>query len=133
MRKKTGRNRDIFLKKIRRDREEGRLSLIRQEHIYRAIKKEHEKYNYPILLLCEIGGIARSSYYKWLHHAETPNERFNEELAEKMERLHEKHPDMGYRRLNDKLRHDEDIQVNDKSDPPYLQKKTDPVQLKEPV
>ena len=55
--KKTGRNRDIFLKKIRRDREEGRLSLIRQEHIYRAIKKEHEKYNYPILLLCEIGGI----------------------------------------------------------------------------
>ena len=77
--KKTGRNRDIFLKKIRRDREEGRLSLIRQEHIYRAIKKEHEKYNYPILLLCEIGGIARSSYYKWLHHAETPNERFNED------------------------------------------------------
>ena len=112
--KKTGRNRDIFLKKIRRDREEGRLSLIRQEHIYRAIKKEHKKYNYPILLLCEIGGISRSSYYKWLHHAETPNERFNEELAEKLERLHEKHPDMGYRRLNDKLRHDEDIQVNDK-------------------
>ena len=31
-----------------------------------------------------------------------------------LERLHEKHPDMGYRRLNDKLRHDEDIQVNDK-------------------
>ena len=112
--KKTGRNRDIFLKKIRRDREEGRLSLIRQEHIYRAIKNEHEKYNYPILLLCEIGEIARSSYYKWLHHAETPNERFNEELAEKLERFHEKHPDMGYRRLNDKLRHDEDIQVNDK-------------------
>ncbi|MFR8999036.1 MAG: hypothetical protein ACLVIY_09230 [Anaerobutyricum soehngenii] len=54
-------------------------------------------------------------------------------MAEKLERLHEKHPDMGYRRLNDKLRHDEDIQVNDKSDPPYLQKKTDPVQLKEPV
>ena len=106
--KKTGRNRDIFLKKIRRDREEGRLSLIRQEHIYRAIKNEHEKYNYPILLLCEIGEIARSSYYKWLHHAETPNERFNEELAEKLERFHEKHPDMGYRRLNDKLRHDED-------------------------
>ena len=35
-------------------------------------------------------------------------------MAEKLERLHEKHPDMGYRRLNDKLRHDEDIQVNDK-------------------
>ncbi|MFR5083383.1 MAG: IS3 family transposase [Anaerobutyricum hallii] len=43
-----------------------------------------------------------------------------------------KHPDMGYRRLNDKLRHDEDIQVNDKR---ILRicRKTDPVQLKEPV
>ncbi|RGZ73865.1 transposase, partial [Anaerobutyricum hallii] len=82
---------------------------------------------------CEIGGIARSSYYKWLHHAETPNERFNEELAEKLERFHEKHPDMGYRRLNDKLRHDEDIQVNDKRILRICRKKTDPVQLKEPV
>ena len=28
--------------------------------------------------------------------------------------MHEKHPDMGYRRLNDKLRHDDNIRVNDK-------------------
>ncbi|MFR5081661.1 MAG: helix-turn-helix domain-containing protein [Anaerobutyricum hallii] len=41
--KKTSEIEISFLKKIRRDREEGRLSLIRQEHIYRAIKKEHEK------------------------------------------------------------------------------------------
>lgn len=31
-----------------------------------------------------------------------------------MEQLHEDHPDMGYRRLNDKLRHDDKIKVNDK-------------------
>lgn len=36
------------------------------------------------------------------------------ELAEKLEELHKEHPDMGYRRLNDKLRHDEGIKVNDK-------------------
>jgi len=31
-----------------------------------------------------------------------------------LEQLHGQHPDMGYRRLNDKLRHDENIIVNDK-------------------
>ncbi|MFR5083324.1 MAG: IS3 family transposase [Anaerobutyricum hallii] len=54
-------------------------------------------------------------------------------MAEKLERLHEKHPDMGYRRLNDKLRHDEDIQVNDKRILRICRKKQILVQLKEPV
>lgn len=36
------------------------------------------------------------------------------ELAGKLEKLHTEHPDMGYRRLNDKLRHDDGIKVNDK-------------------
>lgn len=49
--KKTGRNRDIFLKKIRRDREEGRLSLIRQEHIYRAIKKDTKNITYQSVIM----------------------------------------------------------------------------------
>lgn len=31
-----------------------------------------------------------------------------------MEEIHKEHPDMGYRRLNDKLRHDNKIIVNDK-------------------
>ncbi|MFR5081341.1 MAG: IS3 family transposase [Anaerobutyricum hallii] len=113
MRKKTGRNRDIFLKKLK-ELERGEAEPDTPGTYLSGNQERTRKYNYPILLLCEIGGISRSSYYKWLHHAETPNERFNEELAEKLERLHEKHPDMGYRRLNDKLRHDEDIQVNDK-------------------
>lgn len=38
----------------------------------------------------------------------------NQELAEKLEEIHKEHPDMGYRRLNDKLRHDHTIIVNDK-------------------
>ena len=111
---KGGRNRDIFLKKIRRDREEGEAEPDTPGTYLSGNQERTRKYNYPILLLCEIGGIARSSYYK-LPIMQRHRMRFNEELAEKLERLHEKHPDMGYRRLNDKLRHDEDIQVNDKS------------------
>ena len=38
----------------------------------------------------------------------------NEQLAKKLEQLHEESPDKGYRRLNDDLRHDCGIHVNDK-------------------
>ena len=38
----------------------------------------------------------------------------NERLAEKLEKLHAESPDKGYRRLNDDLRHDCGIHVNDK-------------------
>jgi transposase InsO family protein len=38
----------------------------------------------------------------------------NERLAEKVEQIHSKHPDKGYRRINDDLKHDYDIHVNDK-------------------
>ena len=90
------------------------LRQIRQGHIYHAVKEVHEEYNYPIAALCKLGGISRASYYKWLHRKETSRERQNRQLADKLEQLHEKHPDMGYRRLNDKLYHDENIKVNDK-------------------
>ena len=38
----------------------------------------------------------------------------NERLADKIERIHMESPDKGYRRLNDDLRHDYGIHVNDK-------------------
>ena len=38
----------------------------------------------------------------------------NERLAEKVEQIHSEHPDKGYRRINDDLKHDYDIHVNDK-------------------
>lgn len=38
----------------------------------------------------------------------------NEEIARKVEQIHMEHPDKGYRRINDDLRHDHAIHVNDK-------------------
>lgn len=64
--------------------------------------------------MCKLGGISRASYYKWINRKETSNDKLNQQLAKYLEQLHEKYPDMGYRRLNDKLRHDENIVVNDK-------------------
>lgn len=49
-----------------------------------------------------------------MNHKESINEKLNQRLADRLEELHEDHPDMGYRRLNDKIRHDDKINVNDK-------------------
>ena len=38
----------------------------------------------------------------------------NEHIAEKVEEIHIKSPDKGYRRINDDLRHDHNLYVNDK-------------------
>ena len=80
------------------------------------------KYNYPILLLCEIGGICQVILLQIYPSTETPNERFNDELAEKLNDYMKNIQIWTGRRLNDKLRNDEDIQVNDKSDLLHLQK-----------
>lgn len=42
------------------------------------------------------------------------NDDLNEHIAEKVLKIHEKHPDMGYRRIRDTLAHDYNINVNKK-------------------
>jgi putative transposase len=52
------------------------------------------------VLLCEIARIARSSYYKWLHHTPSENEKWNEEILEEIKGLYEKVDGIyGYRRM----------------------------------
>ena len=49
-----------------------------------------------------------------MNREETANDRLNKHIGEQIEEIHNEHPDMGYRRLNDELRHSHDIVVNDK-------------------
>lgn len=91
------------------------LRATRNQAVYTAIQdllQEHP--DYPIRILCELGGISRSAYYKWGSHVHTEKDDFNEMLTKKIEQLHGEHPDMGYRRIRDTLAHDQGIQVNDK-------------------
>ena len=78
------------------------------------IKEEHEEHHYSIRSLCKLGNVTRAAYYKWLNRIETANDRLNKQISDRLEAIHQEHPDMGYRRLNDKLRHDKGIKVNDK-------------------
>lgn len=49
-----------------------------------------------------------------MNRTETANDSLNRQISDRLEEIHHEHPDMGYRRLNDKLRHDDGIKVNDK-------------------
>lgn len=104
-----------LLKKTRRNREKVTLKSIRQLHSYIAIKElstEHPEYS--IRMLCEMSGINRAAYYKWKNHKNSENDDLNERIADKIMEIHKSHPDMGDRRIRDTLKHDHEIDVNDK-------------------
>lgn len=91
------------------------LKRTRNLNVYLAIKELSDEHpEYPVKALCDLGGIARSAYYKWRSHVSTENDRLNEIIAEDVEKIHDEHPDMGYRRIRDTLDHDYGISVNDK-------------------
>ena len=87
---------------------------MRQSRIYAAIREAHEETGYPIELACELFHAARSAYHKWASGKLSHRAAENEHLADTIENIHEESPDKGYRRLNDDLRHDCGIHVNDK-------------------
>ena len=87
---------------------------MRQRRLYVAIREAHEENGYPIEPACELLHAARSAYHRWASGKLSRRTAENERLAEKLEQLHAESPDKGYRRLNDDLRHDCGIHVNDK-------------------
>lgn len=58
--------------------------------------------------------VSRSAYNKWASGRLSRRTAENEQLAETIEDIHAEDPDKGYRRINDDLRHDHGIHVNDK-------------------
>ncbi|WP_373284479.1 IS3 family transposase, partial [Pullulanibacillus pueri] len=91
---------NLFFKKVRGDRKEAKVSQIRFEDKYIAIQELHEKEELSILLLCEIAGISRAAYYKWLSRTPTFQELLNEAIIEAMKDLHEKVDGIfGYRQM----------------------------------
>lgn len=90
------------------------LSYVHNECIYTAIKEENEEHNYPISVLCEIAGICRAAYYKWLNRKTSKCESKNKDIAKIVEKIHNESPDKGYRRIRDELERYHNINVNDK-------------------
>ena len=95
------------------------LSLVCHEHIYQAIKEEHQVHNYPIATLCKLGKVSRAAYYKWLHRELPASEQKNRLIADKIKKIHIESPDKGYRRIKDDLECYHDIDVKSKWNPKY--------------
>lgn len=66
-------------------------------------------------MLCEIAGIQRSSYYKWLNRQESSNEQFNKELISLIaEAYEETNGILGYRQMTIKLNREHNLKLNHK-------------------
>ena len=64
--------------------------------------------------MCEVAGIPRSSYYKWIHRVPPESEQINIAIKDAIKAIHEESPDKGYRRIRDDLERDYGFKVNDK-------------------
>ena len=82
--------------------------------MYRAVRECHSEKEYPIDEACSILHISRAAYHRWVSGKRSKRTAENEKIAEKVDQIHMDSPDKGYRRINDELRHDYGILVNDK-------------------
>ena len=64
--------------------------------------------------LCKYLNVSRSAYYRWVKYPKSNNELRNERLSTEIQRIHNQHPDMGYRRIRFELDGHKGIHVNDK-------------------
>lgn len=82
--------------------------------MYRAVQECHTEKGYPIEESCKLLHISRAAYHQWASGKQSSRTMENERIAEIIEQIHMESPDKGYRRINDDLRHNYGIYVNDK-------------------
>lgn len=83
--------------------------------MYLAIRELRETESYPVKQLCDLAGIQRSSYYKWVIREESRNEKFNKALLPLIKDAYEeKNGILGYRQMTIKLNREHDLDVNHK-------------------
>ena len=87
---------------------------MRQSRLYRAVQECHTEKNYPVEAACKLLHISRAACLRWTSGKQSNRTMQNLKIAEKVEQIHTESPDKGYRRINDDLRHDHHIHVNDK-------------------
>lgn len=78
----------------------GCLSGVRQENLYLAIRDVHREKQYPVIRLCRILKLNRSSYYKWLRRQESQSEAENKQVIGWIRELYEEQNGiLGYRQM----------------------------------
>lgn len=85
------------------------------QEVYAEIKQQSDRYS--IIELCEIYGVSRSGYYKWIKRAGQPNryEKSQQILENYVRDINLHHPMMGYRSIRDVLANEFGWVVSDSS------------------
>ncbi|MDM5349941.1 IS3 family transposase [Lysinibacillus sphaericus] len=92
--------RKCLLKKVGRTRKEESLTSVRLQNKYRAIQELHAKENLPVILLCDIAGLSRAAYYKWLQRTPTVRELENKAILQDIQAIYRQVEGIyGYRRM----------------------------------
>lgn len=94
--------------------EERCLSQVRRSRVCVSIRECHCNNGYPVEAECGLLHVSRSACNWWASGKSSRRAASNEKLAVEIEEIHAEHQDKGYRRINDDLRHDRHIPVNDK-------------------
>ena len=88
---------------------------MRLESKYLAVKSLNEEKSYPIITLCAILELNRSSYYKWLHRNQSEQEIKDKELIDSMCILYqESNGIFDYRRMQLNLKRRFNLHYNKK-------------------
>nr|WP_272927917.1 IS3 family transposase [Enterococcus sp. JM4C] len=74
----------------------------------------HEEKGYPIQQMCDKLQVTRSAYYRWLKLPKSAQEETNLQLVVTIRKIHDDHPEMGYRRIKDELKRTYKVIINDK-------------------
>lgn len=83
--------------------------------VYRVIDAIRQEEAFSVQMLCEIAGVSRAGYYKWLKHKPSSREMENQQLSQTMITLYEKVGGIyGYRRLTMHLRRETKQRINHK-------------------
>ncbi|OTP27534.1 IS3 family transposase [Enterococcus mundtii] len=73
---------------------------MRNVELYQTSSSLHEEKNYSITQLCQLAGIARSSYYKWVKWQPSKKEMANRKLAKEIKKKYDsKKGAIGYRQI----------------------------------
>lgn len=91
------------------------MSEVRHEELYRAIKYLNETEKYPIVKLCHVLHIARSTYYKWLKRTPSRRQQINEQVVEWIKQHYEEtNGILGYRQMTITINREHNVRYNKK-------------------
>src|SRR5699024_10042040 len=110
----VSRNGERSVKKVRRSGKRVDVTQTRYEAEYQTIKKL-QKEGFKIIHLCEVLGVSRAGYYKWLKRQPTASEKRLRKLIDLILQVYEEHKGIyGYRRITIYLNHFLNAKVNHK-------------------